>query len=62
MEPKDQFYGDRSGGIKDPVGNHWFIATHKEDLTKDELDKRAQDYVKQQAAKTVAQLPIPNTH
>jgi PhnB protein len=48
MEPKDQFYGDRSGGVKDPVGNHWFIATHKEDLTREELDKRAQDYVKQQ--------------
>jgi PhnB protein len=48
MEPKDQFYGDRSGGVRDPVGNHWFIATHKEDLTKQELDKRAEDYVKQQ--------------
>jgi PhnB protein len=48
MEPKDQFYGDRSGGVKDPVGNHWFIATHKEDLSKDELDKRAKEYVKQQ--------------
>jgi PhnB protein len=48
MEPKDQFYGDRSGGVRDPVGNHWFIATHKEDLTRQELDKRAQDYIKQQ--------------
>jgi PhnB protein len=48
MEPKDQFYGDRSGGIKDPVGNHWFIATHKEDLSKDELDNRVKEYVKQQ--------------
>ena len=47
MEPKDQFYGDRNCGVKDPVGNHWFIATHKEDLTKDELDKRAEDYIKQ---------------
>jgi PhnB protein len=48
MEPKDQFYGDRSGGVKDPAGNHWFIATHKEDLSKDELDRRAEDYIKQQ--------------
>jgi hypothetical protein len=47
MEPKDQFYGDRSCGVKDPVGNHWFIATHKEDLSKDELDMRAKDYAKQ---------------
>lgn len=45
MKPKDQFYGDRSGGVRGPVGNHWFITTHKEDLTKQELDKRAQDYV-----------------
>jgi PhnB protein len=29
MEPKDQFYGDRSGSVKDPVGNNWFIATTK---------------------------------
>lgn len=48
MEPKDQFYGDRSGSVTDPVGNHWFIATHKEDLSKEELDKRAQDYITQQ--------------
>jgi PhnB protein len=48
MEPKDQFYGDRSCGVKDPVGNHWFIATHREDLSKDELDRRAREYVQQQ--------------
>lgn len=29
MEPADQFYGDRNAGVKDPVGNHWWIATHK---------------------------------
>jgi PhnB protein len=50
MEPKDQFYGDRSGGVKDPIGNHWFIATHKEDLTKEELDKRTEDYIKKMAS------------
>ena len=32
MEPSDMFYGDRSGGVKDPSGNSWFIATHKEDV------------------------------
>ena len=37
----DQFYGDRVGGITDPFGHRWFIATHKEDLTKDELHRRA---------------------
>jgi PhnB protein len=37
----DQFYGDRVGGIEDPFGYRWFIATHKEDLTMDELRRRA---------------------
>lgn len=55
MEPRDQFYGDRTGGIKDPVGNHWFIATHKEDLSKDEFDKRVKEYVKQQQQQQLQQ-------
>jgi PhnB protein len=38
---KDQFYGDRSGGIKDPYGHIWYIATHKEDLSHDEIERRA---------------------
>jgi len=37
----DQFYGDRSGAFKDPFGHIWGFATHKEDLTPEELDKRA---------------------
>ena len=37
----DQFYGDRVGGIEDPFGYRWFIATHKEDLTMDEIRRRA---------------------
>jgi PhnB protein len=37
----DQFYGDRVGGIADPFGHRWFIATHKEDLTSEELNRRA---------------------
>lgn len=37
----DQFYGDRTGGIEDPFGYRWFIATHKEDLTTDEIRQRA---------------------
>ena len=31
-EPKDQFYGDRSGGVKDAFGNQWYIATHIKDM------------------------------
>ena len=37
----DQFYGDRVGGIEDPFGYRWFIATHKEDLSIDEIRRRA---------------------
>jgi len=37
----DQFYGDRTGGIEDPFGYRWFVATHKEDLTMDEIQRRA---------------------
>lgn len=38
---KDQFYGDRSGGLTDPFGHVWYVATHKEDLTPDEIAARA---------------------
>ena len=37
----DQFYGDRLGGIEDPFGYRWFIATHNEDLSMDEIRRRA---------------------
>jgi PhnB protein len=40
-EPADQFYGDRSGGVEDAWGNTWWFATHKEDLTSEEFEKRA---------------------
>jgi uncharacterized glyoxalase superfamily protein PhnB len=46
MEPADQFYGDRSGGVKDPFGNSWFIGTHIEDISPAELKKRAAEFVK----------------
>jgi len=45
-EPADQFYGDRNAGVKDPVGNRWWIATHKEDVPPAELAKRAETLFK----------------
>lgn len=45
-EPADQFYGDRHGGVTDPSGNHWYIATHIEDVPPDEMQRRAADYAK----------------
>ncbi|HEY7579043.1 MAG TPA: VOC family protein [Acetobacteraceae bacterium] len=47
--PTDQFYGDRSGGVKDPCGNQWWIATHIEDVPPDELRRRAQQRMQQAA-------------
>ena len=41
MEITDQFYGDRSGGVKDLAGNMWWISTHKEDVPPEEMEKRA---------------------
>ena len=46
MEPADQFYGDRNSGVKDPAGNTWWIATHIEDVSPDELRKRSEDHAK----------------
>lgn len=38
---EDQFYGDRMGTIRDPFGHVWFLGTHKEDLTPEQIQKRA---------------------
>ncbi len=39
-EPTNEFYGDRSCGVKDPSGNQWWLASHVEDLTGEEIAKR----------------------
>ena len=39
---KDQFYGDRSGTLEDPFGHVWTVATHVEDVSEKELQKRMQ--------------------
>jgi uncharacterized glyoxalase superfamily protein PhnB len=44
-EPADQFYGDRSAGVSDRWGNEWWIATHIEDVTPEEIERRAQAQV-----------------
>jgi PhnB protein len=38
---KDQFYGDRSGSLLDPFGHMWSVATHVEDVSPEEMRKRA---------------------
>jgi uncharacterized glyoxalase superfamily protein PhnB len=48
MEPADQFYGDRTGGVKDAAGNSWFFGTHIEDVAPAEMKKRAAEFFKKQ--------------
>ena len=43
-EPTDEFYGDRLGGVKDPVGNQWWIATLREDVPPEEMAKRSPSF------------------
>jgi PhnB protein len=40
MPPVDMFWGDRMGNIVDPFGHKWAIATHKEDVSPEEMEKR----------------------
>lgn len=39
-EPEDQFYGDRSAGVKDPAGNTWWIHTNIEEVSEEEMERR----------------------
>jgi PhnB protein len=36
----DQFYGDRTGGLTDPFGHSWYVMTHVEDVSGEEMEKR----------------------
>lgn len=42
----DQFYGDRSGNFIDPFGHRWTIATHVEDVSEEEMERRMQSLAK----------------
>jgi PhnB protein len=39
-EPQNQFYGDRRGGVQDMCGNYWWMATHIEDVSEEEMKRR----------------------
>jgi PhnB protein len=43
MPVEDQFWGDRYGSVADPFGHTWQIATHKEDLTPEEISERGKE-------------------
>ena len=42
----DQFWGDRFGSVTDPFGYEWAIATHKEDVTAEEMKQRQAEWMK----------------
>ncbi len=48
---EDKFYGDRSGTLEDPFGHVWTVATHKEDVSSEEMKRRMAEMMKQQGAK-----------
>lgn len=49
MPVADQFWGDRYGMLVDPFGHSWEIATHKEDLSPEEMDRRGRETMAQMA-------------
>lgn len=57
MPVDDTFWGDRYGQVTDPYGHQWSIATHKQDLTPEEINKGAQEFF----AKMAEQGPSPAT-
>ena len=51
MPVADMFWGDRAGSFKDPFGYSWMIATHKQDLTNEQIQKGAEAFFSQMAKK-----------
>ncbi len=47
-EPADQFYGDRVASVSDAFGNFWWISTHKEEVSPEELNRRMEEMMKKQ--------------
>jgi PhnB protein len=44
---KDEFYGDRNGSFEDPFGHIWFIATRKENVSPEEIQRRFAKFFEQ---------------
>ena len=43
---QDQFYGDRAGTLRDPFGHQWTLATHIEDVSPEEMQRRSAETTK----------------
>ena len=44
-EPVDEFYGDRSAGVRDEWNNQWWLATHIEDVSDEEMERRKEKFL-----------------
>jgi PhnB protein len=49
QEPTNQAYGDRTGGVEDSLGNQWWVGTHVEDVSSEEIERRYSELAKKQA-------------
>lgn len=49
QKPENQFYGDRTAGVRDAVGNVWWLATHVEDVPEEEMARRSEEWAAQQS-------------
>ena len=49
MPVADMFWGDRAGSVSDPSGHQWWVATHKEDMTPEQMKQRAQQFFAERA-------------
>jgi len=57
----DQFYGDRSGRFRDPFGYTWIISAHKEDVSAEEIERRASEGARQQTSGSTETKNAPST-
>jgi len=48
-EPEDQFYGDRTAGVRDKWGNQYYISTHIEDVSPEEMERRVKEQFQSQS-------------
>jgi PhnB protein len=55
--PTDMFWGDRHARIRDPFGHEWSIATHTEDVPREEIDKRAKAFYAQASRNPTDKTP-----
>ena len=55
MEPADMFWGDRCAGVSDPYGYSWSFATHKKDMTQEEMKRAGEEFARAQQRRSQQQ-------